>query len=223
MKIAELDWPESEAAAVAEQERLRGSVILEDRGGEPGLVAGLDVAYADDLVAAAVTVLDARTLAVVESAVAVERPAFPYIPGLFAFREIPALVSALRKLEHEPDLLVCDGHGLAHPRRFGLACHLGVLLGVPAMGVGKTFLVGEHVEPARERGSWTPLVHDGETVGRTVRTRDGIKPVYVSAGHLVSLETATRRVLELTPAFRLPETTRTADGLSRRALAAATS
>ncbi|GAA3196057.1 endonuclease V [Actinocorallia longicatena] len=211
-------WPRSAEEAEKVQEDLRGLVRAEGDGREPRLVAGLDVAYGDDLIAAAVTVLDASSLEVVESSVVVDRPVFPYVPGLFAFRELPALLDALRALETVPDLLVCDGHGLAHPRRFGLACHLGILTGVPSMGVGKTFLVGEHVEPGRERGSWTPLVHEGETVGRTVRTQDGIRPVYVSSGHLIDLPAAARRVLELSPSYRLPETTRSADRLSRSAL-----
>lgn len=213
-------WPSSAEEAEALQERLRGLVREEPGPRSVRTVAGLDVAYADDLVAAAVVVLDAGTLRPVETAVAVERPSFPYVPGLFAFRELPALLSALRRLETVPDLLVCDGHGRAHFRRFGLACHLGLLTGLPSMGVGKTFLVGEHVEPGRERGSFTELVHEGEVVGRTVRTRTGVRPVYVSVGHRIDLDTATRCVLELTPSYRLPETTRLADRLSREALRA---
>lgn len=211
-------WPASVEEAEALQERLRGRVREEPGPAAVRTVAGLDVAYADDRVAAAVVVLDAGTLEVVESAVSVERPSFPYVPGLFAFRELPALLSALRRLRTAPDLLVCDGHGRAHFRRFGLACHLGLLTGLPTMGVGKTFLVGEHVEPGRERGSFTPLVHEGEVVGRTVRTQTGVKPVYVSVGHRLDLDSATRHVLALSPSYRLPETTRRADRLSREAL-----
>ncbi|WP_106398118.1 endonuclease V [Actinocorallia populi] len=213
-------WPSSEQEAQALQERLRGLVRQEPGPAAVRTVAGLDVAYADDRVAAAVVVLDAATLRPVETAVAVERPSFPYVPGLFAFRELPALLSALRRLDTVPDLLVCDGHGRAHFRRFGLACHLGLLTGLPAMGVGKTFLVGEHVEPGRERGAFTDLVHEGEVVGRTVRTQTGVKPVYVSVGHRTDLEAATRHVLALSPSYRLPETTRQADRLSREALRA---
>ncbi|MGN9890173.1 deoxyribonuclease V [Micromonospora sp. L31] len=190
---------------------------------QPATVAGLDVAYAesDDLLAAAVTVLDAATLTVVDRAVSVGRPAFDYVPGLFAFRELPALLAALDGLTVQPELLVCDGHGLAHPRRFGLACHLGVVTGLPAIGVGKTRLVGESAEPGPRRGDSTPLVDGGETVGRVLRTRDGVKPVFVSVGHRMSLDNAVDQVLALTPRYRLPETTRTADRLCRDALAAA--
>ncbi|MGV9211410.1 endonuclease V [Micromonospora sp. RB23] len=216
--------PRSVAEAVAVQEELRPLVDPVGPGpAAPETVAGLDVAYAESggLLAAAVTVLDARTLAVVDSAVSVGRPAFDYVPGLFAFREMPALLAALGRLKTVPDLLVCDGHGVAHPRRFGLACHLGVVTGLPAIGVGETPLVGEWVAPSAERGAWSPLRDGGEVVGRVLRTRDGVKPVFVSVGHRMSLENATARVLALTPHYRLPETTRTADRLCRDALAQA--
>ncbi|MGW4461111.1 deoxyribonuclease V [Micromonospora sp. NPDC004704] len=215
------DWPETVAEAEAVQDRLRPLVDLVGPGPEqPRTVAGLDVAYAEDgdRLAAAVTVLDARTLAVVETAVTVGRAAFPYVPGLFAFRELPALLDALASLTATPDLLVCDGHGLAHPRRFGLACHLGVLTGLPAIGVGKTPLVGSWDPPGDERGAWSELRDGGEVVGRVLRTRDGVKPVFVSVGHRMDLANACARVLALTPRYRLPETTRQADRLCRVAL-----
>lgn len=216
--------PCSVAEAVAVQEELRPLVDLVGPGpSAPATVAGLDVAYGQggDLLAAAVTVLDAATLEVVDSAVSVGEPAFDYVPGLFAFRELPALLTALDRLSVLPDLLVCDGHGLAHPRRFGLACHLGVVTGLPAIGVGKTPLVGTWDPPAAERGAWSPLRDGGDVVGRVLRTQDGVKPVFVSVGHRMSLENATAQVLALAPRYRLPETTRTADRLSRDALASA--
>ncbi|MFG1914037.1 endonuclease V [Micromonospora sp. NPDC048898] len=216
--------PGSVAEAVAVQEELRPLVDLVGPGpSAPETVAGLDVAYSlgGDLLAAAVTVLDARTLAVVDSAVSVGRPAFGYVPGLFAFRELPALLAALDRLATVPDLLVCDGHGLAHPRRFGLACHLGVVTGLPAIGVGKTALVGTWDPPATGRGAWSPLRDGGDVVGRVLRTQDGVKPVFVSVGHRMSLENATAQVLALAPRFRLPESTRTADRLCRDALSRA--
>lgn len=216
--------PADVAEALRVQEGLRSRVDMVGPGPTaPATVAGLDVAYAEsgDRLAAAVTVLDAATLAVVDEAVSVGRPAFGYVPGLFAFRELPALLAALDRLAVRPDLLVCDGHGLAHPRRFGLACHLGLVTGLPAIGVGKTPLVGAWAEPGPRRGDWSPLRDGGEVVGRVLRTRDGVKPVFVSVGHRMSLENAVDRVLALTPRYRLPETTRTADRLCRRALAAA--
>ncbi|MEU2167038.1 deoxyribonuclease V [Micromonospora chersina] len=214
--------PADVAEALRIQEELHPRVDLVGPGPTaPATVAGLDVAYAEsgDRLAAAVTVLDAATLAVVDEAVHVGRPAFDYVPGLFAFRELPALLAALERLTVRPDLLVCDGHGLAHPRRFGLACHIGLVTGLPAIGVGKTPLVGVWDEPAPQRGAWTPLRDGGEVVGRVLRTQDGVKPVFVSVGHRMSLDNAVDRVLALTPRYRLPETTRTADHLCRRALA----
>ncbi|WP_204985237.1 deoxyribonuclease V [Micromonospora globbae] len=213
------------AEAVAVQEELRSRVDLVGPGpSAPATVAGLDVAYAEsgDLLAAAVTVLDTRTLEVVDRAVSVGRPAFAYVPGLFAFRELPALLAALDRLATRPELLVCDGHGLAHPRRFGLACHLGVVTDLPSIGVGKTPLVGVWTPPQAERGAWSPLRDGDEVVGRVLRTRSGVKPVFVSVGHRVSLDNAVAQVLALTPRHRLPETTRTADRPCRDALATAT-
>jgi deoxyribonuclease V len=221
--------------ALAEQERLRAYLDLTDPGPAfPRALAGLDVAYHEDghRLAAAVVVLDATTLEVLDTAITTGKPAFDYVPGLFAFREVPALLDALAKLTVQPDVLICDGHGLAHPRRFGLACHLGVLTGLPSFGVGKTPLVGTWDEPGPNRGDWSPLVAGGEdwgnaeaareTVGRVVRTRPGVKPVFVSVGHRVSLERATEMTVALTPRFRLPETTRAADQACRRGLAGAT-
>jgi len=218
----EPSWPRTEAEALAEQDRLRVYLRLDlDGPARPRFVAGLDVAYATggDRLAAAVVVLDAASLAVVDRAAVVGRSAFPYVPGLFAFRELPALLDALDRLTVAPEVLVCDGHGLAHPRRFGLACHLGVLTGLPAFGVGKTPLVGAFDPPGAERGSTTPLVLDGDEVGRVLRTQRGIKPVYVSVGDRISLDRATALTLALSPRYRLPETTRAADRLSRDALA----
>jgi deoxyribonuclease V len=221
-------WPLDEAEALALQDRLRP--LADHRGpgpAAPRLVAGLDVAYAGDgrgtgdRVAAAVVVVDTADLGVVERATAVGITGFPYVPGLFAFRELPVLVDALRRLESVPDLLLCDGHGLAHPRRFGLACHLGVITGLPTAGVAKTPFTGTY-DPAAlgpARGSQADLVDAGETVGRALRTQDGVKPVHVSTGHRVDLATACAHVLALAPRFRLPETTRQADRLSRTTLA----
>ncbi|MEE6257265.1 endonuclease V [Plantactinospora sonchi] len=213
--------PRTVAEAEAVQDRLRPMVDLVGPGPTtPRTVAGLDVAYAEDgdRLAAAVTVLDATTLAVLDAVVLPGRAAFGYVPGLFAFRELPTLLAALDRLTVAPELLVCDGHGLAHPRRFGLACHLGVLTGLPAIGVGKTPLVGRWEEPGRPRGSWSPLLDGADEVGRVLRTQDGIKPVFVSVGHRMGLDNAVAQVLNLARRYRLPETTREADRLCRTEL-----
>ncbi|MFB7775900.1 endonuclease V [Streptomyces bauhiniae] len=217
------DWPATEAEARAVQDALRGRVVRDESGPPPGTghVTGVDVAYDDarDLVAAAAVVLDAATLAVVAEATAVGRVAFPYVPGLLAFRELPAVRAALEALPCPPGLVVCDGYGLAHPRRFGLASHLGVLTGLPTMGVAKNPFTFTHPALAPARGSTAPLLtEDEEEVGAALRTRSEVKPVYVSVGHRVSLENAVAHTLALTPRYRLPETTRRADALCRRAL-----
>lgn len=250
--------PADEAEALAEQDRLRR--LVEPYGPLPRplrYVAGLDVAYAADesQVAGAVAVLDVRTLDMVDSATARRPVEFPYIPGLLAFREIPSLLEAMEQLTVIPDVLVCDGYGLAHPRRFGLACHLGVVTGIPTFGVAKTPFLGDFREPGSERGAVADLVDrreggggggqegepgsgggggrggeqagaardDGrEVVGRVLRTQSGIKPVFISVGHRIGLDEATGLTLRLAPSapgFRLPETTRRSDQLSRQALA----
>ncbi|MEU6455716.1 endonuclease V [Streptomyces sp. NPDC047065] len=219
------DWPATEERARAVQDGLRARVVLDETGPPPGTgtVTGVDVAYDDerDVVAAAAVVLDAATLAVVAEATAVGRISFPYVPGLLAFREIPTVRAALDALPCPPGLIVCDGYGLAHPRRFGLASHLGVLTGLPTIGVAKNPFTFTYDEPAAPRGSTSPLLAGAEEVGRAVRTRDGVKPVFVSVGHRVSLGNACAHTLALAPAFRLPETTRRADALCRAALRAA--
>jgi deoxyribonuclease V len=215
-------WPSTETEALAEQDRLRPLVVTAGRPAKVDLVAGLDVTYATDSerLAAAVVVLDANTLAEVERQIVFGEARFPYLPGLLAFREIPALIEALRALRTVPDVLIADGYGIAHPRRFGLACHIGVLTGLPTIGVAKTAFVGDYTEPPPSRGSYCDLVHDGDVVGRVLRTQTGVKPVFVSIGHRIDLEAACDLVLALSPRYRLPETTRAADHLSRAALAA---
>ncbi|MEU2508686.1 endonuclease V [Streptomyces sp. NPDC007863] len=215
-------WPADEAAALDVQRALRGRLVLDEDGpavGE-GHVTGLDVAYDDerDLVAAAAVVLDAGSLEVVEEATAVGRVSFPYVPGLLAFREIPAVLAALDALTADPGLLVCDGYGLAHPRRFGLASHLGVLTGRAAIGVAKNPFTFTYEQPGAARGDFAPLLAEGEEVGRALRTRRGVKPVFVSVGHRISLDNACAHALALSPRYRVPETTRHADALCRRAL-----
>lgn len=209
------NWPSTEQEALAIQQRLRRLVRVEPGPAGIRTAAGLDVAYRDDdRLIAVVTVVDVTSLSVVDTAVVHGRAEFPYISGLFAFREAPPLLQALTRLDIEPDVLVCDGHGLAHPRRFGLACHLGVLTDLPSIGVGKT-AVGSYDRPGPHRGDHTPVLLDDEPVGRALRTQANVKPVFVSVGHRTNLDTACDLVLRLAPKYRLPETTRTADHLGR--------
>ncbi|MFD5818085.1 endonuclease V [Streptomyces sp. NPDC127038] len=219
-------WPATEEQARAVQDELRGRLVLDEPGPPPGTgrVTGVDVAYDDerDVVAAAAVVLDAATREVVAEATAVGPVSFPYVPGLLAFREIPAVLGALDALPCPPGLVVCDGYGLAHPRRFGLAAHLGVLTGLPTIGVAKNPFTFSYEEPGARRGSASPLLAGSEEAGRALRTQDGIKPVFVSVGHRVDLDNACAHTLALTPRYRLPETTRRADALCRAALREAT-
>lgn len=217
--------PRTPDEAVALQLRLRDQVRVDlPLVRPPRLIGGVDVAYDDvggELVAGAVVVLDATTWEVVERVTAVGRSAFPYVPGLLAFRELPTLLAAWEQLAAKPDVVVCDGYGVAHPRRFGLACHFGLLTATPAFGVGKTAFIGEHAEVGELRGASADLIDSGEVIGRALRTRTGVKPVYVSPGHLIDLDGACELTLRLTPRFRLPETTRLADRACRDALAQA--
>jgi deoxyribonuclease V len=205
-------WRVSSAEATAIQESLRDWVRIRPLDRWPRLVAGADVAYSGPTrrIYAAVVVVALPSLSPVETAEAIVPVRFPYLPGRFSFRELPPLLQALRRLRTEPDALLFDGQGLAHPRLFGLACHGGVLLGRPSVGCAKSRLAGEHGSVGRERGSSAELRVEGRVVGAALRTRDGVRPVYVSPGHLCDLHSAIDLVLATTPGFRVPEPIRLA-------------
>lgn len=217
-----MEWPRTVDEAVALQERLRTQVIATSA---PDLridtVAGLDVGYrSNDTVAGVCVVFNAKTLDILDEVVVEDTTDFPYIAGLFAFREMPVLLRALDRVTVAPDLLVADGQGLAHPRRFGLACHLGVHTGIPSIGVAKNPM-GAFDPPGEARGSMSDLVMEDDVVGRALRTQNGVKPVFVSVGHKIDLDRACAEVLRLAPCYRLPETTRRADTLTRQAASSA--
>jgi deoxyribonuclease V len=202
-------WDVSHDQAVAIQNELRRHVVTENRLGSVDTVAGVDVGFPDPQTArAAVVVLRFPELKPLDYAVAEVPVTFPYIPGLLSFRETPAVLTTVEKLQVLPDLFIFDAQGLAHPRRLGLASHVGLLLNWSSIGCAKSRLTGEYVEPGPERGDWSPLIDGGECIGAVVRTRPGVKPVYVSVGHKVDLQTAVRYVLRCAPKYRLPETTR---------------
>ncbi len=209
-------WPVNSEEAKAIQQQLQPEVISEDQLGEVQYVAGVDVGFEEDgaISQAAVAVLSFPDLQLRENAIASRPTTFPYIPGFLSFREVPVVLDALEKISIIPDLILCDGQGIAHPRRFGLACHLGVLTDIPTIGVAKSRFIGDHEELPENKGNWQPLSHDGEIIGAVVRTRTGVKPVYVSIGHRISLLTAIDYVLRCTSKYRLPETTRWADQLA---------
>lgn len=217
MKISQRHaWPLTVEEAIAIQEQLRAEIITSDQLGTVNYVAGVDMGFEAEgtISRAAVAVLSFPSLQLQESAIARRPTSFPYVPGFLSFREIPAVLDALEKISITPDLILCDGQGIAHPRRFGIACHLGLLVNMPTIGVAKSLLIGKHEEVPQERGSWQPLWHRGETIGAVLRTRTGTKPLYISSGHCVSLPTAIEYVLRCTPKYRLPETTRIADKLA---------
>ena len=210
------DWGQSPRQAIALQKRLANQVITVDRFHPVTTIAGTDVGFEDDgaVTRAAVTVLSYPGLELLDWAVARRPTAFPYIPGLLSFRELPAVLDALEKISITPDLTLCDGQGIAHPRRLGIASHLGVLTGLATIGVGKSRLVGKHTAVGEEKGSWVALEDGVETIGAVVRTRTAVRPLYISSGHQVGLQSAIDWVLKSVSRYRLPEPIRWADGLA---------
>jgi deoxyribonuclease V len=209
-------WPTTVQAAIAIQQQLRSQIITHDDLGPIDHVAGVDVGFEANgtITRAAIAVLSWPDLQLKDQAVARQPTRFPYIPGLLSFREIPAILEACQQLQITPDLLLCDGQGLAHPRRLGIACHLGLLTDLPSIGVGKTRLTGTHVEVGNRRGDWQPLYDRAEVIGAVLRTRVNTHPLYISVGHRISLETAIAYAMGCTTRYRLPETTRFAHKLA---------
>ncbi len=201
-------WNVSPAEARALQERLRARVRVEPLTGPVRWVAGVDVSVKGGMGRAAVVLLSFPALEPVEAVTAEELISFPYVPGLLTFREGPIVLAALEKLKGQPDLLIFDAQGLAHPRRMGLATHLGILLDAPSVGCAKSRLCGKHEQPPPERGGWVPLFASEETIGAVLRTRSRVRPVYVSVGHRVDLESGVEMVLRCCTRYRLPEPTR---------------
>ncbi len=210
-------WDLTPKEAIAVQKHLAGKVIRKSGVdiGNVATVAGVDVHFHQGLATAAVVVIRLSDLATVDCATAVRRVRFQYIPGLLTFREGPAILAALSQLAAAPDLLIFDGQGIAHPRRCGLASHIGLLLDIPSIGCAKTRLSGRYEEPPAEKGSYSYLKDGGETIGAVVRTRSKVKPLFVSIGHRINLHDSINIVLQCCPRYRLPETTRRADKLAR--------
>ncbi|MDP6439588.1 MAG: deoxyribonuclease V [Candidatus Brocadiia bacterium] len=223
VKVAETlhEWDVDYARARAIQEELAARVVLEPLPRRVRWVAGADMALSktDRAFVAAVVVLSFPALEVVEEVIGRALASFPYIPGLLSFREAPAVADALRRVQRRADVILFDGQGLAHPRRLGLASHVGLWLGLPAVGAAKSRLIGEHPEPGEHKGDWTPLLDRGEQIGSVLRTRTGVKPLYVSPGHLCDHAGARRIVLECCTRYRLPEPTRRAHNAVSRARA----
>jgi len=205
-------WDVSPEEAVAIQKKLRTQLDLQSEPRRLETIAGIDVSYdkGSDWLFAAIVVMRLSDLAVIATAATTTLVPFPYIPGLLSFRECPAVLQAWEKLSVKPDCLMCDGQGIAHPRRLGIASHLGLWLNMASIGCAKSLLVGEYHEPGAIRGSMIPLVHQQEQVGMILRTKDRVAPVFVSQGHRISLERAVTMVLACCTKYRLPEPTRRA-------------
>ncbi|HEV2916750.1 MAG TPA: deoxyribonuclease V [Candidatus Babeliales bacterium] len=213
-------WNVSKTEAIQIQTQLAKLVITEDQLSDIKYVAGIDVGYDEQTKkqVAAIVVLDAQSLQVIDSSQVKSVISFPYIRGLLSFRELPGVLQALAQLKVKPDLIVCDGQGIAHPRHLGIASHLGVLCNIPTIGCGKTKLIGTYQEPSNIRGAQEPLIHKGEIIGSVLKTQNKVKPVFVSVGHRISLQTACQWILKLSPRYRLPETTRLAHRMVRNVI-----
>jgi len=207
-------WSLTPKDALSLQKKLAGNVIRKNRLSKVNTIAGIDVGIKKDMSRAAIVLLNFPQLDVVEQATSTQKIQFPYIPGLLSFREGPVILKTFLKLSVRPDLLIFDGQGIAHPRRLGIASHIGILVDIPSIGCAKSRLCGYYREPDPDRGSYTPLIDNNQTIGAVVRTRTGIKPVFVSIGHRINLNTCIDYILACCPNYRLPETTRHAHKLA---------
>jgi len=212
-------WDLSPNEAIALQKQLAGQIVLSHHAPDPiKTIAGVDVSYEihGHIFHAAIVILDYGSLEILETTSASAEVSFPYVPGLLSFRELPVLLQAFTKLETIPEVILADAQGVAHPRRLGLASHLGLWLDLPTIGCAKSRLCGVHEEPDLEKGSWTTLLDGGEEIGRVVRTRTQVKPLYVSPGHKVGFDGAIEIALHCSRGYRLPEPTRQAHLLSNK-------
>ena len=206
------DWTVTPTEAVALQQQLRHQIRIEPLTKPVETIAGCDISFNkfEETVYAGIVVLELATMQVIEEAGVISSATFPYIPGLLSFREIPSLLEAWAKLKIEPDVVMFDGQGIAHPRRIGIASHGGLFLNRPTFGCAKSVLVGKYDEPAPERGVWSPMKHYGETIGVALRTKNKVNPVYVSPGHLIDFQMAIDLTLRCDGGYRIPEPTRRA-------------
>jgi deoxyribonuclease V len=207
----------SPGEAIRIQQHLREKVVTGGKVKPLRYAAGVDVSFREGVATAAVAVINIPGLQLCDAAVARHKIEFPYIPGLLSFREIPVVLDVLKKIHVIPDVILCDGQGIAHPRRLGIASHLGVLTGMRTIGVAKSRLTGIHDEMPVRKGEWVPLYDKNETIGAVLCTRDNVKPLYISIGHRVDLHTAIKVVMRCVTRYRLPETTRLAHRLAGQA------
>jgi deoxyribonuclease V len=213
-----MKWPKTVTIKKAReiQSLLRTRVRVSALRKDPRYIAGVDAAFSDDRVFAAACLYLFPELTLIEQQSAVQKLSFPYVPGFLSFREGPAIIAAIEKLAKKPDLILVDGHGIAHPRGVGIASYIGVLLGIPTIGCAKSRLIGEHEEPGIKKGKWSVLLYEGKTVGAVMRTKDGVRPLFVSPGHKTNLDDALRFTIACASTYRIPEPLRCADILSKR-------
>lgn len=211
-----MKWPKNVAEARSNQEKMRGKIKITPLKRIPSYIAGADAAFRGNKVIAAVCLFTFPRLVFVEDSFEIRECSFPYVPGYLTFREGPAIIAALKKLKKRPDLLLVDGQGIAHPRGIGIGSHLGIILNIPSIGCAKSRLVGEYLEPDTKKGAWSYLRHLGMTVGAVLRTRSGVRPVFVSPGHRIDLESSIAFVMSCTEKYRIPEPLRKADMLSKK-------
>lgn len=219
MKLRKLhDWNLSYKEAIEIQRRLASQLRFTAMKKKPRIIAGLDCAFSKDgkRIFAAAVVIDTLQFSIIETTMASRKVDFPYIPGLLSFREAPACIDAIEKLKTTPDVFIIDGQGIAHPRRLGIASHIGLLIDKPTIGCAKSRLIGTFEEPGNKKGSHNPLMDSGEEIGAVLRTRTDVKPVYVSVGHKCTLNDAVSVVLQCTTKYRLPEPSRLAHQLVGR-------
>lgn len=208
-------WDVTPTEAVALQQQMRQQIRIEPLSAPAQTIAGCDISFNkyEETVYAGIVVLNLADLSVVEEVGVVSQATFPYVPGLLSFREAPALLEAWEQLQTLPDVVMFDGMGIAHPRRIGIASHIGLFIERPSFGCGKSVLVGKYDEPAPERGNWSPMKQYGEVIGAALRTKNRVNPVYISPGHLIDLPTAIELTLATNGGYRIPEPTRRAHNL----------
>lgn len=211
-----IHWPRNIKEAKALQESLRKKIRIQPLKRHPELIAGADAAFSEEIVTAVISLFTYPEIEHIEDAVVRVRSCFPYVPGFLCFREGPAILKAYVKLKNKPDLILFDGHGIAHPRGIGIASHLGVILNIPTIGCAKSRLVGEYDEPGVKKGDWTYLYQDGNKVGVVLRTRDNVKPLFISPGHRIDIDSSVEIVMHCLRRFRIPEPLRRADHLTRK-------
>ena len=215
-KLNQMKQPEDMAEAKSLQEELKKRLVIAHLRKRPRYLVGVDAAFFGSKVLAAACLFTYPALEPMEDSSVVEEALFPYVPGFLAFREGPAIIRALNKLKRTPDLLLVDGHGIAHPRGIGIASHLGILLDVPAIGCAKSRLIGEYEKPEQTKGNWSNLEFNSEIIGAVLRTRSYVKPVFVSPGHKIDLAGSIEIVMNCADKYRIPEPLRAADMMSKR-------